>query len=256
MWEKAFCKSYVVNRFLKKINNQRALFPLLDLQLIISFFSPRLLKQHFLLPPILTPGRQLRSYPPRSPPEAQHLPTGSGRPKVGVFSLPCPEALRGPPCSEGSFQLGKFFFAGLWFAVAFPTALYQIADCYNFTSYTPCFSVGSGSFSCTYSSTSRAYSFVYQHVFSLMLPFSALHLPLNHCTTPYVWNLGPVLKLLVISCPQQSLSIIPITSNNLLFTSITDSLTLYLKQTAASARQVWVVRKLEFDRSGPSTQCQ
>lgn len=98
--------------------NQRALFSLIDLQLIIFFFPPRLLKQHFLLPAILTTVQQLHFYPLHNPPETQHLLTSSGRLKVGAFFLPSLEALRGPPCSEGSFQITLEIFC-LWIFLLF-----------------------------------------------------------------------------------------------------------------------------------------
>lgn len=100
--------------------NQTVLLPLIGLQLIIFFFFPRLLKQHFLLPATLTTARHLHSCLLCSPPAAKHLQTSSGRLKAGAFFLPCPEALRGPPCSKGSFQMtlrdlvdlfGLFFFS-------------------------------------------------------------------------------------------------------------------------------------------------
>lgn len=106
--------------------NQRALLPLIDLQLIIFFF-PRLLKQHCLLPAILTTVRHLHSYLLHSPPEAKHLPTSSGRLKVGAFFLPCPEALRGPPCSEGSFQMTWGIFGGCFFFFLFVVVVFFFA---------------------------------------------------------------------------------------------------------------------------------
>lgn len=48
----------------------------------------------------------------------QHLLTSSGRLKVGAFFLPSLEALRGPPCSEGSFQITLEIFC-LWIFLLF-----------------------------------------------------------------------------------------------------------------------------------------
>lgn len=128
--------------------NQRALFSLIDLQLIIFFFPPRLLKQHFLLPAILTTVQQLHFYPLHNPPKTQHLLTSSGRLKVGAFFLPSLEALRGPPCSEGSFQITLEIFLFVDFSfVSFYTTVYWLADCYDFASCTPCFNADSDSFS-------------------------------------------------------------------------------------------------------------